>query len=78
MGGAMDYNTATAAQSHKEAAKWMTQESAQAFETNFWSPEIANGIASGQYSCKNDRNTCPATSLCSPHYASNRYGSFGT
>jgi hypothetical protein len=48
MGGAMDYNTATAAQSHKEAAKWMTQESAQAFETNFWSPEIANGIASGQ------------------------------
>lgn len=48
MGGAMDYNTASAAQSHKEAAKWMTQESAQAFETNFWSPEIANGIASGQ------------------------------
>lgn len=48
MGGAMDYNTASAAQSHKEAAKWMTQETQQAFETNFWSPDIANGIASGQ------------------------------
>lgn len=48
MGGAMDYNSATAAQSHKEAAKWMTPEAQQAFESNFWSPDIANGIASGQ------------------------------
>lgn len=48
MGGAMDYNAASAAQSHKEAAKWMTPETQQAFETNFWSPDIANGIASGQ------------------------------
>ncbi len=48
MGGAMDYNTATAAQSHKEAAKWMTPEAQQAFESNFWSPDIANAIASGQ------------------------------
>jgi len=48
MGGAMDYNTASAAGSHKEAAKWMTPETQQAFETNFWSPDIANGIASGQ------------------------------
>ncbi len=48
MGGAMDYNTATAANSHKEAAKWMTPEAQQTFESNFWSPEIANGIASGQ------------------------------
>ncbi|MCC7529689.1 MAG: hypothetical protein IT342_14290 [Candidatus Melainabacteria bacterium] len=48
MGGAMDYNTATAAQSHKEAAKWMTPEAQQAFESNFWSPDIAQAIASGQ------------------------------
>lgn len=48
MGGAMDYNTATAANSHKEAAKWMTPEAEQAFQSNFWSPDIANGIASGQ------------------------------
>jgi hypothetical protein len=48
MGGAMDYNTASAAHSHKEAAKWMTPEAQQAFDSNFWSPEIANGIASGQ------------------------------
>lgn len=48
MGGAMDYNTATATQSHKEAAKWMTPEAQQTFESNFWSPDIANGITSGQ------------------------------
>lgn len=48
MGGAMDYNTTSAANSHKEAAKWMTPEAEQAFTSNFWSPEIANGIASGQ------------------------------
>lgn len=48
MGGAMDYNAASAVQSHKEAAKWMTPETQQVFETNFWSPDIANGIASGQ------------------------------
>lgn len=48
MGGAMDYNTASSAQSHKEAIKWMTPEAQAAFETNFWSPDIANAMASGQ------------------------------
>ena len=48
IGGSMDYNAQTAAESHKKAFAWMTPESQQAFEGNFWSPDIANGIATGQ------------------------------
>jgi len=48
MNGAMNYNAQSADASHKEAFKWMTPEAQQTFEVNFWSPDIANGILSGQ------------------------------
>jgi len=48
MNGAMNYNAQSADASHKEAFKWMTPEAQATFETNFWSPDIANGINSGQ------------------------------
>lgn len=48
IGGSMDYTAKTADPSHQEAFKWMTPEAQQAFQTHFWSPEIASGITSGQ------------------------------
>lgn len=48
MNGAMNYNAQSADASHKEAFKWMTPEAQAYFETHFWSPDIANGINSGQ------------------------------
>ncbi len=46
--GAMDLNGATAQKSHSDAIAWMTPETVQAFQANFWPPELAEGIASGR------------------------------
>lgn len=48
LGTAMDFNAQTAQKSHSEAISWMTPETAQAFQANFWPPELAEGIGSGR------------------------------
>lgn len=48
IGGAMDYGQKTARESHKQAFAWMTTEAHSTFEANFWAPEIAQGIETGQ------------------------------
>lgn len=48
LGSAMDFNPQTAQAHHSEAIAWMTPETVQAFQANFWPPEFAEGIASGR------------------------------
>jgi hypothetical protein len=44
----MDYQPNSAKKSHTEAFQWMTPEALATFQSNFWTPEIANGVLSGQ------------------------------
>lgn len=44
---AMDYKPQTAQASHQTALSWMTPDAAQSFQGAFWTPELANGVASG-------------------------------
>ena len=46
--GAMDFNAATAQKSHADALAWITADTVQAFQANFWPPELAEGISSGR------------------------------
>lgn len=48
LGSAMDYNAATAQQSHGQAAAWMTPEAAQTFQNTFWTPQIAEAVTTGR------------------------------
>jgi hypothetical protein len=45
---AMDYNGATAQENHNKAAAWMTAEANQRFQASFWTPEVAQAVASGR------------------------------
>ena len=47
MKAAMDYSPQSAAQSHEAAINWMTPEAAKSFQETFWTPELAQQIASG-------------------------------
>jgi hypothetical protein len=46
--GAMDYNAPTAIQSHQVAMQWMTPDAANAFQNSFWTPQIAESVATGR------------------------------
>jgi hypothetical protein len=48
MGKSMNYSGASALKSHQEAARWMTPEALQVFQSVLWTPDIAQGIASGE------------------------------
>jgi hypothetical protein len=48
LGSAMDYNASSAQQSHNQAFSWMTVDAARAFQANFWTPQIAEAVASGR------------------------------
>jgi hypothetical protein len=45
---AMDYSAQTANQNHQQALGWMSQEAAQQFQSIYWTPDMANGIADGR------------------------------
>ncbi len=45
---AMDYAPASAVQSHRAAANWMTADASRIFDQAFWSPTLAQQVASGQ------------------------------
>lgn len=45
---AMDYNAATAHQSHNQATAWMTADAAQSFLGTFWNPQIAEAVTTGR------------------------------
>lgn len=45
---AMDFNSASAQQSHSQAMSWMTPEAVQTFQSTFWTPEIADGVKTGR------------------------------
>jgi len=48
IGQSMDFAPQSAQQSHKTAFEWMSPEAASAFQQNYWSPDIANGVLSGR------------------------------
>lgn len=48
MTNAMDYNTRSAYNSHAVACRWMTGSARQTYVATFWTPEISQGITSGQ------------------------------
>jgi hypothetical protein len=48
IGGAMDYNAATAQENHKLALAWMTPEAARGFMSSLWTPETASAVVGGQ------------------------------
>jgi hypothetical protein len=47
LSGAFDYTPATATESHKLAFGWMLPETQAAFQSAFWTPEIAQGVQQG-------------------------------
>ena len=47
LGGAMDYHRETAQKNHEEAFHWMSKEAHEAFQSAFWSDQVAQGVASG-------------------------------
>jgi hypothetical protein len=48
LGSAMDYNAASASQSHNQAFSWMTADAARSFQANFWTPQIAEAVQTGR------------------------------
>lgn len=46
--GGMDYNAATAMQSHQQAMSWMTPQAATSFANTFWTPQIAESVSTGR------------------------------
>jgi len=50
MNVAFDYDPHTAVESHHQAFTWMTQDAQQAFQTAFWTPQVAQGIQDGSVS----------------------------
>jgi len=48
LGMAMDFSANTAAQNHQQAFAWMSQEAQSQFQSTYWTPEMANGIADGR------------------------------
>lgn len=46
--GAMDYNAASAAQSHQTAFGYMTPDAYQSFQSTFWNPQVADNVATGR------------------------------
>ena len=44
LGTAMDYNNATAANSHNQAMSWMTVDAAKGYAAQFWNPQIVNAV----------------------------------
>ena len=45
---AMDYNAASAQQNHQQALSWMTGDAAHTFADIYWTPQIAEAVATGQ------------------------------
>lgn len=48
LGMAMDYSAQTAAQNHQQAYAWMSRDAMVAFQSIYWSPELADSIVSGR------------------------------
>jgi len=48
MSNAMDYQAATAHASHSEAFRWMTRDALATFQQNYWTPQVEQGVTSGQ------------------------------
>ena len=44
----MDYNGATAAQSHQQAFGYMTPDAIQSFQATLWNPTVAESVATGR------------------------------
>lgn len=47
LSSAMDYNMQSAVANHQSALAWMTPEASAAFQSAFWTPDIASAVASG-------------------------------
>ncbi|SRR5579875_339310 len=48
LGLSMDYSATTAAQSHQQAFAWMSKEACASFQSIYWTPDTANGVADGR------------------------------
>jgi len=46
--GAMDYNAASASESHQQAVKWVTPDAGRSFVGAFWTNEIAEAVQTGR------------------------------
>jgi hypothetical protein len=46
--GVMDYNAASASESHQQAVKWVTPEAGRSFVGAFWTNEIADSVLTGR------------------------------
>jgi hypothetical protein len=46
--GAFDFNPSTAIPSHQEALGYMTEQAMGPFQATFWTPQMAQGVTSGQ------------------------------
>ncbi len=48
IGGAMDFQAATAKKNHEQALMWMTPEAQDTFKQAFWNDAMADGISTGR------------------------------
>src|SRR5262249_14798335 len=63
MTNSMNYQQQNAAQSHSTAFQWMTPEAKAIFQSQFWTPEMAEGVATGRMCGAYQPASCQAVAL---------------